>query len=470
MSHSQSTATQDSLFVTSLSDYQDKLQQGALTVTESIEQCLQHARALQPRLKAFEYLAEAQALQHAEQQDKARQRGEASGALAGIPIGIKDIITVEGMPTSNGSLHSQAHLNGPQGSIMRRLLAAGCIVLGKTKTVEYALGATGINSARGTPVNPWDSLVERIPGGSSSGSAVAVAAGMCGFALGSDTGGSIRNPASLNGLVGHKTTVGLWPTDGVFPLSSTLDSLGPLCRCVADAALIHTVVTGQKIPPAPTLHTLKLGSPQGYFLEDLDAPVAAAYDATLDALSQAGVTLVPFDIPQARERDKIFPDIVAAELIAKLGAKNFKETRADMDPVTASRAAHGLDVLAIDYLRAKQRHDELSAIAKDKMQGLNGWLSPTNPFTPMGIESAANGSLRQRALQASRNTMPVNLFGLCALTLPIHQQSDFGTTALPVGLQLIAGAHEDAQLLSMALSIEATLKPTIQPDLTGFFN
>ncbi len=132
------------------------------------------------------------------------------------------------MPTSNGSNHPCDHLNGAEGPVIQRLKSAGCIIIGKTRTVEYALGATGINSVRGTPVNVWDASTPRIPGGSSSGSAVAVAAGFCAFALGSDTGGSVRNPACFNGLVGHKTTVGRWPTAGIFPLSSTFDTAGPL--------------------------------------------------------------------------------------------------------------------------------------------------------------------------------------------------------------------------------------------------
>jgi len=161
----------------------------------------------------------------------------------GVPTGIKDIIAVNGFPTTNGSNADTEHLSGREGTILEQLHRAGAIVIGKTKTVEFALGATGVNESRGTPWNPTDRKVHRIPGGSSSGSAVAVSAGLVGLALGTDTGGSVRIPACLTGIVGHKTSTELWAADGVFPLSPTLDSIGPLCRTVEDAATVHEVTT-----------------------------------------------------------------------------------------------------------------------------------------------------------------------------------------------------------------------------------
>ncbi|MBX2878533.1 MAG: amidase, partial [Granulosicoccus sp.] len=223
-------------YANGLRAYAQQIRDGSLSVTQAITQTLSRIEALDSRLEAFEYVNSEQALIAAKSIDNLLATGTDLGPLTGVAVAVKDIITVDGMPVTNGSNADTAHLNGPEGQVIRKLRQAGCIIIGKTKTVEFALGATGANDSRGIPWNPWDNNTHRIPGGSSSGSAVAVAAGLCGFALGSDTGGSIRIPACYNGLFGHKTTVGLWPTDGVFPLSPTLDSVGPLCRYAEDAA------------------------------------------------------------------------------------------------------------------------------------------------------------------------------------------------------------------------------------------
>ena len=188
----------------------------------------------------------------------------------GVPVAIKDIYAVDDMPTTNGSLYDASEITGSEGRYVTALKKAGCIILGKTKTVEFALGATGVNEALGTPWNPWDLSTHRIPGGSSSGSGVATAAGLCGFAMGSDTGGSVRIPACLNGIFGHKTSVGLLPTDGVFPLSPTLDTLGPLTKNAADAAILHAIMTGCDIPSAAPLKGMRLGKPTSFFFEEID--------------------------------------------------------------------------------------------------------------------------------------------------------------------------------------------------------
>lgn len=463
----------DDIFAHGLTAHIESVRSGNLTVLATVEHCLERLKKLDPRLNAFEHVATEQALHLATKMDKSIRRGNKAGTLLGVPIGVKDIFSVDNMPTTNGSHHPHQHLNGAQGPVIRDLEAAGCIVLGKTRTVEFALGATGLNSARGTPVNVWDSTAARIPGGSSSGSAVAVASGICGFALGSDTGGSIRNPACLNGLVGHKTTVGLWSTKGIFPLSSTLDSAGPLCRRVADAALIHTVVTGEAVAPPPALNTLRFGRPQNYFFEDLDDAVKQSFELALEQLKQAGVTIVDIDMTEAYEREHLFPRIVPPELIAQLTVAGFNEARADMDPVTEMRAAFGLEVTAAEYIQAQQRLSELREIAEKKIEQLDGWLTPTCPFTAMTISSVLDGSLADRAMMASRNTMPVNIFGLSAVTLPISHVVPNDNVAsvvnrLPTGLQIVTAAHDDARLLSMALSVEQLLGPGDKPDLTGF--
>ena len=261
-----------------IAGYARRLRQGEITAQAATEAYLGRIAALDPKLGAYQHLAAEPALAQARALDRRRAAGDDQGPLMGVPVAIKDIFAVDGMPTTAGSRLDVADLIGPEGPFVDLLRRAGCVFLGKLKTVEFALGAVGISEPRGTPWNPWDAAVQRIPGGSSSGPAVAVAAGLCGFAIGSDTGGSVRLPAAFCGVFGHKTTVGLWPTAGVFPLSSVLDSIGPLTRSAADAALLFGALTGQEVAPAPP-ERLRLGRPTSYFFDRLDPAVAAAPSA-----------------------------------------------------------------------------------------------------------------------------------------------------------------------------------------------
>jgi len=440
------------------------LRDGAITALAATEACLARIEALNPKLDAFQVVDAERARETAAAIDALLANGTDLGPLMGVAIGVKDIMAVDGLPTTNGSLYDTADITGPEGPIVQQFKQAGCIILGKTKTVEFALGATGVNEARGTPWNPWDNAVHRIPGGSSSGSAVATAAGLCGFALGTDTGGSVRIPAAFCGLFGHKTTVGLWSTEGVFPLSPTLDSIGPLCRNAGDAALIHSVITGQQVPMPTRVEDLRVGRPGAPFLDDMDETVRATFEAACVALSAAGVEIVDIDVPEAAERRTIFPAIVPPELIARLTPEGFEAHKDGMDPVTAKRAEHGLAVSAVEHLQAQFRRRELEQIAAAKFDGLDGWISPTCPFVPMPVENLARPEEAQRALLASRNTQAANIFGICASSLPIQQ---FGA-ALPVGLMLMCPRHDDAALLSRSMAFEQILGTAPAPDLSGF--
>lgn len=451
-------------FVDGIAAYGEDLRAGKVTATKAVRACLARIEAFDGKLGAFEVVDGERALQAAEGIDGLLASGTDLGPLMGVPVGVKDIIALDGLPTTNGSKLKSDHLTGPEGTVVQRLKEAGCIPIGKTKTVEFALGATGVNEARGTPWNPWDSNTHRIPGGSSSGSAVATATGLCGFALGTDTGGSVRIPACFTGLFGHKTTVGLWPTDGVFPLSPTLDSIGPLTRNAGDAALIHAVITGEDIPLPVRPEGLRLGRPTNFFFEDLDDQVAATVDAAIVALSAAGVEIVDIEIPEAAERGRLFPAIVPPELIARLTPEVFERARGEMDSVTAMRAAHGLEVSAVEHLSAQYRRLELERIAAQRFEDLDGWIAPTCPFLPMPVENLQHPEEAARSMHASRNTQPGNVFKLCAASLPIHQ---FGAS-LPVGLQLMCPSGDDARMLSIAMALESVLGTGKAPDLAGF--
>ena len=455
-------------FVSGIESVARDVRRGHTTFLELADTCLQRIDALEPGLQAFELVCADRARSAADGFDRLLASGTDLGPLMGIPVAIKDIIAVNDLPTTNGSLYQPEHLNVAQGAMMDKLLRLGCVVIGKTKTVEFALGATGENRARGTPWNTWDSQQHRIPGGSSSGSAVATAAGLCGFGIGTDTGGSVRIPACFNGLFGHKTTVGLWPTDGIFALSPTLDSVGPICRSSLDASLIHHQFTGTPVAARASVAGLRLGVPCTTNLDDLDTEVATAFELARRQLVSLGAQVIEIDVPENRERAELFPPVVGAEIMSSLTREGFAEARDKMDPVTAARAAIGLDVDAVSYLAATRRIKQLVQIGNAYMDGLDGWITPTCPMTPMTVASLDDPESAERSLLASRNTQMVNLFGQCAVSLPIHHLTE--TANMPVGLQLIMRGGEDTNLLSVAGAIEKALGKGRSPDMAGFIN
>ena len=446
-----------------IAGYAQDLRAGRITAAAATRAYLDRIEALDHKLGAFQHVAAEQAMAAAAAIDQLLAAGTDLGPLMGVPVGIKDIYAVEGMPTTNGSLYDASHITGPEGRFVHGLKQAGCVVLGKTKTVEYALGATGVNEARGTPWNPWDLETHRMPGGSSSGSGVATAAGMCAFAMGSDTGGSVRIPACFNGIFGHKTTIGLLPTDGIFPLSPTLDTVGPLTRSAADAAIIHAIVTGEDIPAAAPLAGLRLGRPTSFFFEDAEPEVLACVEAALASLVEAGVEIVDVDIPDAREREWLFPAICPPEFLAAIGENGFRQAEPNMDPTTAARAAKGFDVTGVEHAAAVIRHHELAAHADDAMDGLDAWVGPTCAFLPMSITDMHSSEAAAKSALGSRNTQPGNIFRQCAITTPVHQ---FGSP-LPVGLQVMCRNGADAHALSIGMAIEAHFGPSARPDLSG---
>jgi aspartyl-tRNA(Asn)/glutamyl-tRNA(Gln) amidotransferase subunit A len=250
--------------------------------------------------------------------------GDDLGPLMGVPIGVKDLCEVEGMPLTAGSaldadvLHS---IVGAEGSLVSALKAAGCVILGKTKTTEWAFSPTGINRTKGTPMNPADAAVSRLPGGSSAGSAVATAAGLAAFAIGSDTGGSVRVPSALCGVVGIKTTIGLpgWGTDGVFQLSSTFDTMGPLAKSAADVALVLSAL-GEPTQPAPVPEptSLRIGRATNAVLwEGCDEHVLRSVERALELLKAAGATVVDVELPCVGEVDRAA--ILPTELLDFIG-------------------------------------------------------------------------------------------------------------------------------------------------------
>jgi len=427
-----------------------RVRAGELTFKQTVEMCLSNIE-LSTSLNAFECLNTAEALSTAALRDHQLADGIDLGPLMGAPVGIKDIINVEGLPTGFGSNADLSDLLEHEANVVAMLKRAGVIILGKTKTVEFALGATGVNESRGTPWNPIDRSTHRMPGGSSSGSAVATSAGLVAFALGTDTGGSIRNPACMTGIVGQKTSVGLWPLEGIFSLSPTLDSVGPLCRTVSDAALIHEVMTGEPVGQHKGIHGLRIGIVEDLFFDSLDEKVATDFERVCLLLESHGAIRVPLEFPEVHERNELFSAIVPAELISYLTPERYLAIRDGVDAVTESRASVGLHVSASEYLTAQRRRHSLALKASSTFAQVDIWLSPTCPIVPMPIDSFADPESHARGLLASQNTQPGNLLEMCALSLPMHQ------SGLPTGLQISMPLNRDADLLAISSLIESLL-------------
>ena len=449
-----------------IADFGARLRSGRTTSEAATRAYLDRIAAYDGRIQSYEHVATGPALAQARAVDALLVAGIDLGPLMGVPVGVKDILAVDGMrPATSGSSLDVADLVGGEGPFVKALKRAGAVILGKLKTAEFAIGRGGINRVRGTPWNPWDSRIHRVPGGSSSGSGAAQAAGLCGFAIGTDTAGSVRLPAALSGVVGVKTTKGLWSTDGAFPLSPTLDTVGLLVRSAADAALVFAALSGQDAATPAEPRGLRLGRPASLFEVDLDPEVRTCLDAVIVKLEDAGVDVVAADIPDAGEAGALFADINGPELVAGLGRERSAQGLAKMDPFTVVPVEHGLGLNADRYVRQKARHDALVRRAPGMMEGVDAWIAPTvrwmaTPVASIPLPGAGGPPARVWA----SNTVHVNLLGLCATTSPIHGLG----APLPVGFQVIAPAFAEAKALAIACLVERLIGPPPRPDLAGF--
>ncbi|QYK42235.1 MAG: amidase [Paracoccaceae bacterium] len=438
------------------------IRSGRTTAERVTRAYLDRIARLDPALGAYEHVAGDQAMATARAVDAAIAAGRDPGPLGGVPVAVKDLLAVDGMPTTGGSLVDVTGLCGAEGPFVRRLRATGAVILGKARTVEFAFGATGINLVQGTPWNPADAAVHRIPGGSSSGPAVAVAAGLAAFAIGSDTGGSVRNPAALCGIFGLKTTHGLWPLDGVVPLAPSFDSIGLLTRTAGDAGAVFVALQGAGLPATRDVSTLRLARPTGY-AGPIDAEVSDAFETAVARLMQHGVTITEVAVPEAAERETIFPLTFAVELMERFGLARFEAERDRLDPVVATRLARAIGADMQAYHAGLARHKALVGIMQDRMAGLDGWVLPTTMITAPKVEDFTDP---ERGLQLTmgitRNTQPANLFGQCAVSLPLPG------TKLPVGLQIVAAPGRDADLMAMACAVERVIGRPPLPDVRAF--
>jgi aspartyl-tRNA(Asn)/glutamyl-tRNA(Gln) amidotransferase subunit A len=430
-----------------------------LSPVDAVDALLERIRKRDAALHAYIAVYEADARLAAEAADKAARAGHRVGPLHGVPIALKDLVDMQGRVTTGGSKVWQDRVSTVTATLAERLIAAGMIVLGKTHTVEFAMGSFGTNTHLGTPRNPWDPAVHRTPGGSSSGSGVAVAAGLAPVAIGTDTGGSVRLPAAWCGVVGLKVTAGRISTYGVLPLSTTLDTPGPLARSVEDAALIFRVLNGpdprdpQTLPwtPADPLPELRRGVAGLRLAVMPDAEragvadeVLAAYDASVETLATLGARIVRPALPCR------FSDYAAAtgRIIGAEGYRFVGHLVDDMslpvDPHIRPRIQLGRNVSARDYLltlaEREQRRAEFAAALAD----VDALLTPTTQTTALPIDQVDQSGT------AAHFTRPGNYLGLCALAVP----NGFTAAGLPTSLQILAHPGHESMALRIGWAYE----------------
>jgi amidase/aspartyl-tRNA(Asn)/glutamyl-tRNA(Gln) amidotransferase subunit A len=380
--------------------------------------------------------------------------------LAGLAVSIKDLFDVAGQTSTAGSIALRDAAPAQQDSpAVARLRRAGAAFMGRTNMVEFAFSGVGVNPHFGTPANPCDTAVARIPGGSSSGAAVSVASGAAFIGLGSDTGGSIRIPAALTGIVGFKNTARLVPTQGTVPLSHTLDTVCALTRSVQDAILAHEILAQRRVTRSMApLGAYRLAVASSVMLDGLDATVARAWQRTLDTLRKAGARIEELGLAELNELQQIQAggSISAAESYA-WHHDLLHDKAKDYDPRVAARIQTGAAMSACDYIELLGARSRWIKRMETALQGFDAVLSPTTPVTAAPIADVAPGAERDAAffhLNALllRNTSVVNMLDGCAISLPCQAPDE-----LPVGLMVWAGALRDDPVLNIAFQIEQLL-------------
>jgi amidase/aspartyl-tRNA(Asn)/glutamyl-tRNA(Gln) amidotransferase subunit A len=433
----------------------EQLRQGATTPAAEMERCIAAAQAPANAHTFVKTLFDTA-------RTTAVQPGMALRPLAGVAVSIKDLFDIGGQPTAAGSTALADRAPAAHDSpAVARLRAAGAGIIGRTNMVEFAFSGVGVNPHFGTPA-AFDARFgalpgeARVPGGSSSGAAVSVATGAAFAGLGSDTGGSIRIPAALNGIVGFKNTQRLVPTTGAVPLSTTLDTACAMARSVRDAIVLHEVLSGTRVTRSPApLAGYRLAVPTTLFLDGMDTTVARAFERTLDTLRRAGARIDTIALPEAAQQPSYGfspPEAYAwhRELLARKGG--------EYDPRVRTRIEKGATLTAWEYIDLVRERQSWQARMHAAIDGYDALLSPTVPLTAPTLASVAPGADRDAEFfrvntLLLRNTSLVNLLDGCALSLPCHVQGE-----LPVGLMVWQGALRDDSVLNAGLAIEKALQ------------
>jgi Asp-tRNA(Asn)/Glu-tRNA(Gln) amidotransferase A subunit family amidase len=429
----------------SLSQAAEAIRTRQLSAVELTRESLKRIRSLDLELNSFIAVAHDNANFQARTIDQEIGRGDDRGPLHGIPVAVKDLIDMEAQRTTAASRVFSSHVADKDADVVRRLRKAGAIFLGKTNLHEFAYGGSGMISAYGPVQNPWDAT--RIAGGSSSGSAAAVAAGLCLMAIGTDTAGSIRLPAAYCGVVGLKPTFGLVSTDGVVELSRSLDHVGPLTRTVEDSRIAMEAICDLPNEAAPS--SMRIGVVRKFFLDQAQPEVVRVWEEAISAISRAlGQSLPEIEIPISNDRS-----LQRGESY-QFHKQFLGEHSTQYDPQTLQRIKSGADVSPsqIEILRTELA--QFRAKSVDVFRNVDIVATLTVPVEPPRIaELKDSPELRETELLMLRNTRPFNVLGWPTITIPCGLTSN----GLPVGLQLSAGFRQDRFLLDVAARCEGIL-------------
>ena len=455
---------------TQIHELAEAYRRGDASPVEVVDSLLDRIERLDAKLGAWQVVYADEARQAARAAEAAIRSGHRIGPFHGVPFALKDIVDLEGRITTGGSEAMRDRVSPTTATIARRLTAAGGVLIGKTKTVEVAMGGWGTNQRMGTPWNPWDAEVKRTPGGSSSGSGVAVAAGMAACAVGTDTGGSVRLPASWCGIVGLKVTEGRLPTDGILPLSHTLDTPGPMTRGVMDAVQMFEVMDGRH--PADTeadwlagdglfamltrgIAGLRLGSLPDAERAAVDAETLRLYDASLATLAGLGAEIAPFAPPLSFDALKDGSGI----LIASEGYHHqgwlYEQNADSVDEDVRPRIMGGREIGAKAYIAACLRRKQDQADFLAHMRGFDAVLTPTTPTAAVPVDTVDQTSTPAHFTRAA------NYLGMCGLSLPNGLTSD----GLPGSLQIMARPHDEAMAIRVGAAFEAAIDPIGRPPM-----
>jgi aspartyl-tRNA(Asn)/glutamyl-tRNA(Gln) amidotransferase subunit A len=445
--------------VPTLNDLTQALQEGRSTSVELTQAALARAQdEAGEGARAFTRLYAESALAQAQASDTLRAAGIVRSAIEGLPISIKDLFDVEGETTMAGSVAREGEpAADADAEVVRRLIAAGAVIIGRTNMTEFAYSGLGINPHYGTPLNPYDRATGRIPGGSSSGAAVSVADGMSAAAIGSDTGGSVRIPAALCGLTGFKPSAWRVSMEGVLPLSANLDSIGPLAPSVRCCATLDAILSGEPLEElhAAPLQGLRLLAPTNVVLDGMDATVAAAWERALSLLSQAGAQITHAVVAPFGELADINAKggFTAAEAWA--WHRHHIATRlSEYDPRVGTRILRGKEISAADYIDLLARRRQWIAAVSAQMADHDLIVMPTVPVVAPKIAdlTASDEAYFGTNGLILRNPTLINFLDGCAISLPCHRADE-----APVGLSLAGLGGQDRRLLSVALAVEQLL-------------
>jgi aspartyl-tRNA(Asn)/glutamyl-tRNA(Gln) amidotransferase subunit A len=438
------------------------LRDGKLSAAEIAEQAIAAQDALEPTLHAYRDRDPAYTRAQAAAADAALAARFDMGVLHGLPVSAKDLYAVAGYETFAGTAHFLPAYR-QEGPVVKAVRAQMAVITGKAHTVEWAFGGIGMNPHWDTPRNPWDATDHRAPGGSSSGAGVSLLQGSAVVALGSDTAGSVRIPASWTGNVGVKTTFGRWSLAGIAPLSPSLDTAGVLTRSAEDAALAFASLDPHVADPREFLRKCQLMSARRFTLgvcdwmfEDNDPGVAEAVHRALDELAKTGVKVVKVEVPNLIELHDMFRrgGIAGMEFAAFINQPHMAKWKETLDPIVKSRFSAIEAVPATEYIRRMMRIGQMAQDAKPVFQHVDAIVGPTIPISPPKIADLQSVDAYQaKNLLSLRNTSVGNILALSGVTLPVGLDA----AGLPVGLQVLTPNGADETALAMAVTLEKVL-------------